>query len=206
MTELATKAEKYASEKTNEMITKAIAQAYADGYRQGYKDREDEIPVDLRENKTKFVDLGLPSGTLWADSFEKDGEYVIYSPYEKAELLEIPTIEQWNELMNLCKWDFVKDRNGALYRADCAGPNGRVISFFITGLINAIEKRDYNESFFWVKADIDGNTKKAVHIFRPYIMCEGKLKYISNVCTVALQNSFSGYKLPIRLVKTKKEE
>ena len=51
-------------------MDKAIAQAYADGYRNGYKDREEEIPVDLRDNKTEYVDLGLPSGTLWSTDYE----------------------------------------------------------------------------------------------------------------------------------------
>ena len=203
MIELLDKADKYASGKSNAIIDKAIAQAYADGYRDGYADREKEIPMNLRENKTKFVDLGLPSGTLWATSFEYNGEDVIYSPYERAVLLDIPTIEQWNELTNLCKWDFIKNSNGTLCRSDCVGPNGRVISFYVTGLINAIEKRNHNESFFWIKEDIDGNEKKAVHIYRSYIKLEGKVKYIGDDCTVAVQNQFSGCKLPIRLVRKK---
>jgi hypothetical protein len=203
MIELLDKAGKYADGKANAIIDKAIAQAYADGYRDGYADREKEIPMNYRENKTIYVDLGLPSGTLWAASFETNGEGVTYFPYERAVLLDIPTIEQWNELINLCKWDFVKNSNGTLYRADCAGPNGRVISFYVTGLINAIEKRDHNESFFWIKEDIDGNEKRAVHIYRPYTKHEGKVIYYSDDCTVALQNKFSGYKLPIRLVRKK---
>ena len=56
----------YAAGKANEAIDKAIAQAYADGYRDGYKDREEEIPVDFSDKKTGYIDLGLPSGTLWA--------------------------------------------------------------------------------------------------------------------------------------------
>ena len=72
---LAEKSEKYAAGKANAAIDKAIAQAYADGYRDGYKAREEEIPVDLRDNKTEFVDLGLPSGTLWAKDYERaDGK------------------------------------------------------------------------------------------------------------------------------------
>lgn len=57
MIELATKAENYAAEKTNEVMVRAIAQAYADGYRDGYKDREEEIPVDLRDNKRSMLTL-----------------------------------------------------------------------------------------------------------------------------------------------------
>lgn len=203
MTELLDRAEKYASGKTSALIDKAIAQAYADGYRDGYTDREKEIPVDLRESKTTYVDLGLPSGTMWSTAFEKEGETLLYLPYEKAVIYDIPSTAQWQELFDECKWDFVKDRNGTLYRADCAGPNGRVISFYVTGLINAIEKRNQNESFFWIKEDVDGNVKKAVHIYRPTAQYQGKTIYSSEDVSINLQSNFSGFKLPIRQIKKK---
>jgi len=46
MTDLNTKAENYAAEKTNDLIAKAIAQAYADGYC-------DRLLLPLRLVKTK---------------------------------------------------------------------------------------------------------------------------------------------------------
>ena len=203
MIELLDRAEKYASGKASVMIDKAIAQAYADGYRDGYADREKEIPINLRENKTIYVDLGLPSGTMWSTSFDTDGYNVIYLPYEKAVMYEIPTTDQWKELFDECKWDFIKDKNGTLYRADCAGPNGRVISFYVTGLINAIEKRNHNESFFWIKEDVEGNEKKAVHIYRPTTKYQGKVMYVGEGTSINLQSNFSGFKLPIRQVRKK---
>jgi hypothetical protein len=39
MNELQEKAEAYAAEKLNELMSKAIAQAYMDGYQNGYKKR-----------------------------------------------------------------------------------------------------------------------------------------------------------------------
>ena len=72
MNELSLKAENYAAEKMNELMAKAIAQAYADGYRDGYCERQQEIPVDLRDNKTEYVDLGLSSGTLWSADYERE--------------------------------------------------------------------------------------------------------------------------------------
>ena len=80
MKELENFAANYSAGKANEAIDKAIAQAYADGYRDGYKDREEEIPVDLRDNKTEYVDLGLPSGTLWATDFEKEDSVIVIYP------------------------------------------------------------------------------------------------------------------------------
>ncbi|MBQ4011430.1 MAG: hypothetical protein II602_02685, partial [Erysipelotrichales bacterium] len=83
MKELKELSANYASENTSEMVSQIVAQAFADGYRQGYKDREDEIPVDLRDRKIEFVDLGLPSGTMWSADFEKDDNDIAYVPYEK---------------------------------------------------------------------------------------------------------------------------
>ncbi|MDD6016999.1 MAG: hypothetical protein PUC18_12130, partial [Prevotellaceae bacterium] len=85
--EIQERANKYASEKTNEVMIQAIAQAYRDGYQDGYKDCEREIPLEVQKDKTEFVDLGLPSGTLWAADYEKkDGKWM-YLPYEKASTL-----------------------------------------------------------------------------------------------------------------------
>ena len=98
MKELKELSANYATEKTNEMMSQIVAQAFADGYRMGYKDREDEIPVDLRDGNTEYVDLGLPSGTLWAADYEKEEGNRMYIPYSRASLLNIPTKDQWKEL------------------------------------------------------------------------------------------------------------
>ena len=71
----------YATEKTNEVMVNTIAQAYADGYRKGYKDREDEIPVDLRDGNTEYIDLGLPSETLWSTNYETKDKQVVFLPF-----------------------------------------------------------------------------------------------------------------------------
>ena len=56
MENLNERAANYAAEKANELLANAIAQAYADGYCDGYKDREEEIPVDLLNEKKEFID------------------------------------------------------------------------------------------------------------------------------------------------------
>ena len=113
------KAEKYATGKVNEAITNAIAQAYVEGYKAGYNDREMEIPVDLRDNKTEYVDLGLPSGTLWATKYESiDNNDIIYT-YAEVENLNIPTKEQVEELFKCCKKDCARSRNCNRDHARC---------------------------------------------------------------------------------------
>ena len=78
--ELIERAQTYAVQKTDELITKAIEQAYIDGYRDGYKDRENEIPVVLTDGNVEYVDLGLPSKTLWSTDYVKEKDSILYLP------------------------------------------------------------------------------------------------------------------------------
>lgn len=182
------KADKYADGKANDAITKAIAQAYLDGYRDGYNDREAEIPFDLRDNKTTYVDLGLPSRTLWSTDYEREGDDFVFLPYERAEYSKIPTIEQWFELRDKCKWEFniYKDK---LYWAKCIGPNGNIIKFMPTGMKKAESLSDLYEIYFWLEED---KATKAVNIY--------KSPNVSEPFT-SMRDMFSGYHLPLRLVR-----
>ena len=68
-----------------------------------------------------FIDLGLPSGRLWAAQNEKG-----YHQFDNAVEIygdQLPTIEAWQELFEKCsrKWD--ADRKGYLL----TGPNGNNI-------------------------------------------------------------------------------
>ena len=197
MIEVTEKAADYAASKANEVMSNAIALAYETGYRDGYKDRDAEIPIDFRDNKTEFVDLGLPSKTLWSDDYEKEGDSYIYLPYDKAIMYDIPTIEQWNELIKYCRWDFVLDETGQLVRVDLVGPNAKVINFHNTGMIKAIQMVAPRESFFWVKMETqECKEKYAVHLYRHY-------NSITWVDISIIEKTFSGFKLPLRLVRTK---
>lgn len=200
MIELTTKADNYAAEKTNELMTKAIAQAYADGYRDGYKDREEEIPVDLRDNKTEYVDLGLPSGTLWAKDYETDdNNKTMYLAYHKAEDYQLPTEEQWNELLEICEWNGNFSSTGlSFYGIVCIGPNGNSIRFSSKGYVQdklTVGEPNYGGGnvYFWIHDNGNGNEKNAVHI------CRSKDYVHKN----EISKIFSGYKLPVRLVRTK---
>ena len=106
MKELKELSANYATEKTNEMMSQIVAQAFTDGYRMGYKDREDEIPVDLRDGNTEYVDLGLPSGTLWAADYEKIDGKALFLTYEKAAELSLPSEAQCQELISVCRWTY----------------------------------------------------------------------------------------------------
>lgn len=54
-------------------------------------------------NNGDYVDLGLPSGTLWKTKNEKGG----FKTYDEAVAQfggDLPTMEQWEELKGMCDW------------------------------------------------------------------------------------------------------
>ena len=185
----------YAAEKTNGAITDAIAQAYQDGYHRGYDDRENERTANLGDTAAEYVDLGLPSGTLWAADYVKsdDGSRA-YIPYGQAEQLNIPTKEQWFELKESCKYGVVRD-GGSISKLIFKGPNGNILSFETTGYIDVSDKYGPNSIYFWIKSEYEEGSleREAVNSY----LCEA-----SNIHKYScLSQKFVGYGLPVRLVK-----
>ena len=94
MKELEVLANSYAEKNLINVLKESFAKVYADGYRDGYKAREEEFPVDLCDNETEFVDLGLPSGTKWSsDDYERINGKLSYQIYDDVEVLSIPTVK-----------------------------------------------------------------------------------------------------------------
>ena len=185
MIELKEKAEKYAEEKIAEVMREAFARVYADGYRDGYNDHKEEFSVDLRNNKTEYIDLGLPSGTLWSSSYEEIGKERLYLPYDKAKEMDIPSEDQWTELQKECRWTIY---SGILY---CIGPNGNSIFFEKTGYISVKKNKEIPDwSFFWFKNDEEDKTE-----------CYSAEMSWGTAYKVRSYPKFRGYSLPIRLVK-----
>ncbi len=75
-----------------------------------------------------YVDLGLPSGTLW----KKESEPSLWNDYEDA-IVEfgdaIPSQTQWEELINNCTWTYNADQGAYIIR----GKNGNTISMDCAG-------------------------------------------------------------------------
>ena len=67
----------------------------------------------------KYIDLGLPSGTLWSDTNEND--YYTFSEAVAKYGDRLPTREQLEELKAQCQWEWV----GKGYKV--IGPNGNCI-------------------------------------------------------------------------------
>ena len=69
----------------------------------------------------KYVDLGLPSGTLWK-YVDENGEYT-YNDAESKYGKKVPSKQQFEELLNKCKWTWTGDGYKVI------GPNGNSIFF-----------------------------------------------------------------------------
>lgn len=183
MIDLTEKSEKYAAGKAHAAFDKAIAQAYADGYRDGYKDCKEEILVNLNTSKTEYVDLGLPSGTLWAKEYEKTENVFLYLPYIQAKDYNLPTRSQWEELVKYCRWG----KYGNVFR--CTGRNGKTLDFPQTGKYYTNFENGGN-SYLWLledSLDEENNAYACIH----------------DATSPQIGSCFMGFKLPIRQVKVK---
>ena len=86
-----------------------------------------KLKIDFK--KYTFVDLGLPSGTLWA-SESVIGHFTAYEAQSIAPS-NIPTPEEAQELSDVCSWSWDDMRNGFLI----TGPNGKTIFLQCNGYI-----------------------------------------------------------------------
>lgn len=91
-----------------------------------YNQYGDNSSCSSRSQLAGYVDLGLPSGTLWKDSNE-DGYYA-YDEAVRKFGSRLPTKAQFEELKNKCTWTWM----GNGYKI--TGPNGNSITFPATGI------------------------------------------------------------------------
>ena len=180
----------YAEGKVIEALRQVVADAYMVGYNAGYQDGIDKIAEDSVLEETEFVDLGLPSGTLWASDYVKDGDEVLFLPYPEALKDDIPSEEQVNELGEYCKIIRMNDSAADKFIYMVLGPNGNSVTFEGYGYMDILEKCSSYLPFFWQIYNSDN--PKEFHV--PYFYSNGVL---GTYCL------FSGYRIPIRMVKTK---
>jgi hypothetical protein len=180
------KARKFAEGKAMAALDQAIREAYAEGYRDGYKDREEEIPLELLENKTEFVDLGLPSGTLWASAYETCDGSCLRVPFDQAKKYQLPTKTQYQELIDYCKWD-VRESNNNFNHFIVIGPNGNYIKLVATGYEIADRLNNWTSGYFWLNNEEEEDSDTIAAAF--WSSCK------------QTQSIFSGYKLPIHQVR-----
>lgn len=182
----------YAAGKVEKLLNTAIADAYAEGFMAGYETYKEHL-LGGTTAEDGFVDLGLPSGTMWANDFVMDeNEKALILPYQKALDFAIPSEEQWRELMAECRFVHHHERidhpGSYTYHYHCwiicTGPNGNKIRF---DCIYCEDEQGLNcaASAFWLK---NGMTAS----------------YNDSDSNVEISTAFSGYKKGIRLVKNNK--
>ena len=202
MENLNERAANYAAEKVNELLAKAIAQAYKDGYNNGYKECADDYDIDLYED-VDFVDLDLPSGLLWSSRYRMGEENKpLYLTYEEASTMDIPTEEQFNELVENCNWSHIMgyvNRGGYDYRQPvgkrCNSVNGEHISYSEEGMRHIGSGYGSNDIRFWIRDDVDEAEKKSVFI-------ESGLQNEKPIIKIKKVDA-STAKMPVMLVRNK---
>lgn len=97
------KAQEYALNVLEECINK-VKQAYIDGYNAG-KAECSPLPKNITEDEVEYIDLSLPSGTLWSKPLrDEDGRNCFYSPFNKVKDLDLPTQADYAELIKYTKY------------------------------------------------------------------------------------------------------
>ena len=102
--------------------------------------------------KAGYVDLGLPSGTLWKEQNEIDG----FCTYEPAIALygnSLPTKEQIEELKLICKWTW----KGSGYEVE--GPSGASITLPAAGYRDCYGSvlNVGSDGYFWSSTPYNGS-------------------------------------------------
>lgn len=142
------KAKEYAEGKVTEALSQVVADAYMAGYNAGYQDGANKVVKDSASEDVGYVDLGLPSGTLWASDYVKDGDDVLFLPYSEALKYNIPTEEQVDELRECCKISIKYDKDD-YYVHIVLGPNGNSIVFKGHGYKTETELKNGKTAYFW---------------------------------------------------------
>lgn len=110
------RAKQYAEGKALEAITSAIEQAYAKGYETGYADGLNRNEVNnqgiVKIDDIEYVDLNLPSGTLWSKDYINRPDILspLYLKFHEAAKLNIPTESQFVELERCCTKEVIVNK------------------------------------------------------------------------------------------------
>lgn len=106
--------------------------------------------------------------------------------------MNLPTEEQWQELKEYCELEFDVDENDVL-KVTFIGANGNSIEFLGIGYFKT-QNEDKEKALFWLHNEGEDSQKQAIYMYIWYN--NGYRNEISNT-----KNYFSGYKLPVRLVR-----
>jgi len=182
------KAKDYAEGRATAAIEQAIADAFIDGYKAGYKDRDNEIPLEIKKQVPEFIDLELPSGTLWAKDFLRDENgKILYLTFREAKKYKLPTPEQLKELSETCSHPTVRPFANQL---KFLAANGNQLYIRCPGFYN-VEGKIEDTLSFWLSSNVEEN--KA--------LCSHYNHWTTHSCFYNTTSRFVGERLPIIVVK-----
>ena len=165
--EIKEKAKSYAEGKALDSITAAIEHAYEDGYKDGYKDGVSNLePLILQGNHEdiEYVDLGLPSGTKWPSDYlrDKNGK-ILYFNFEEASRYNLPTKEQFQELLGNSVHKTYTTSNGK--KCKILGINSKFINIEFAGVKSTVGLSKAPLLCFWLKNEIKNSNERYCAIF-----------------------------------------
>ena len=106
-------------------------------------------------NSAEYVDMGLPSGTLWKSENESCG-HITYNEAISLFYNNLPTKEQWEELIGCCTWTWTG--NGY----NVVGKNNNSIFFPACGIYGDAKKKKCIKpgefGMYWSSTPVDTST------------------------------------------------
>lgn len=104
------------------------------------------IAISAKPVPSGYVDLGLPSGTLW--KVQDEPGYFLFRKAENRFGEKLPTASQFEELLYNCSWKLMETG----YRV--TGPNDQQLFFPFHGYMNCDEmlEGEGRLSYFWLQS------------------------------------------------------
>ena len=191
--DISEKAKKYAEGKAIDALSAAIEQAYLDGYNDGLKHYENERLESIVDG-VEYKDLMLQSGTKWSVDYlrDKDGK-LIHLNYNEAIKLNIPTLEQFEELCKECDIKSITETGATPSYWEVTGKNSASIRLSLSSIITPSKKELPYNYMFWLQDNNPEDNNR---------LCAGGPSYMK----VKHSSLFMGYKLPVMLVLKKDRE
>ena len=127
-------------------------------------------------NNLQFVDLGFPSGRLWATENVKDenGDENHFTFDEAVETFgkNLPSKEDWKELFDNSKYKWNRKRKGY----DVTGPNGNTIFLPAAGYHNGVTVNFVGSvGYYWTSSVYNENSAYRVCFLTSYLYPQSSL-------------------------------